>query len=327
MLLTVTVFPSDQASPFAITNFRSNMKQFFNYTLTLLLASLLIAPAADAQQFTKRKQYNSVGVTLTAMNYFGDITPKPSIPSLRFGATRPNLGVTFTHRFTPRISARGGLSYGRITGSDVKAADQNDTDAKFRYNRNMNFRNDIAELSAVAIFDLIPNRNNYIKRPDFVPYIFAGLAGYAGNPKGEVTDDNSQNLSRGSYIALQPLQTEGVSYNRAGIAIPFGIGARYKLNKSFDLGFEIGFRKTFNDYLDDVSTNYVVSKSALNAGAAQYFGWDITGGGTAGLDGTWFETNQSGYQRGKDDEDDWYVQAGFTLNYILAPRVKSPKFR
>lgn len=295
------------------------MKQFFNYTLTLLLASLLAAPAADAQQFTKRKQYNSVGVTLTAMNYFGDITPKPSIPSLRFGATRPNLGVTFTHRFTPRISGRGGLSYGRITGSDAKAADQNDGDAKFRYNRNMNFRNDIAELSAVAIFDLIPNRNNYIKRPDFVPYLFAGLAGYAGNPKGLDNNDN--------YVALQPLKTEGKDYNRAGIAIPFGIGARYKLNKSFDLGFEIGFRKTFNDYLDDVSDKYVANRSDLASPAAQYFGWDITGGAGVGLDGTWNENNQSGYQRGKNNEDDWYVQAGFTLNYILAPRVKSPKFR
>jgi len=303
------------------------MKQFFTYALTPLLALVLVAPAADAQQFTKRKQYNSVGVTLTAMNYFGDITPKPSIPSLRFGATRPNLGVTITHRFTPIISARAGLSYGRITGSDTKAADQNDADAKYRYNRNMNFRNDIAELSVVGIVDLIPNRNTYIKRPDFVPYVFGGVAGYAGNPKGEVTDDNSQGLSKGSFIALQPLKTEGKAYNKAGIAIPFGIGARYKLNKSFDLGFEVGFRKTFNDYLDDVSTNYVASKSALSPGAAQYFGWDITGGGTAGVAGTWGEGEQAGYQRGKSDEDDWYVQAGFTLNYILAPRVKSPKFR
>lgn len=295
------------------------MKQYFSYTLALLLAALLTAPAADAQQFTKRKQYNSVGVTLTAMNYFGDITPKPSIPSLRFGATRPNLGVTLTHRFTPRISARAGLSYGRITGSDAKAADQNDAAAKYRYNRNMNFRNDIAELSAVAIFDLIPNRNNYIKRPDFVPYLFAGLAGYAGNPKGLDNNDN--------YVALQPLRTEGKDYNRGGIAIPFGLGARYKLNKSFDLGFEIGFRKTFNDYLDDVSDKYVASRSQLASPAAQYFGWDITGGAGVGVDGTWIETNQAGYQRGKNDEDDWYVQAGFTLNYILAPRVKSPKFR
>lgn len=290
------------------------MKQFFTYALTLLLAFALAAPAADAQQFTKRKQYNSVGVTLTAMNYFGDITPKPSIPSLRFGATRPNIGVTITHRFTPIISARAGLSYGRITGSDEKAADPNDADGKFRYNRNMNFRNDLAELSVVGIVDLIPNRNTYIKRPDLVPYVFAGVAGYAGNPKGE---DAS-----GNFVALQPLKTEGVDYNKAGIAIPFGLGARYKLNKSFDLGFEVGFRKTFNDYLDDVSTKYI-DQSQLNSSAAKYFG----GGITKNRSGEFTNFDSAGSQRGKSNEDDWYVQAGFTLNYILAPRVKSPKFR
>jgi hypothetical protein len=298
------------------------MKQFFTYALTPLLALGLLAPAANAQQFTKRKQYNSVGVTLTAMNYFGDITPKPSIPSLRFGATRPNLGVTFTHRFTPIISGRVGLSYGRITGSDEKAADPNDAEGKYRYNRNMNFRNDIAELSVVGIVDLIPNRNNYIKRPDFVPYVFGGVAGYAGNPKGEVTENNQFGLSVGSFIALQPLKTEGKSYSKAGIAIPFGAGARYKLNKSFDLGFEIGFRKTFNDYLDDVSTTYT-NYNNLTSQAARYFGSGIT----KSTSGEFLNFNGEGIKRGERDEDDWYVQAGFTLNYILAPRVKSPKFR
>ncbi len=291
------------------------MKQIFTYTLTLLLAMLLAAPEASAQQFSKRKQYNSVGVSLTAMNYFGDITPTPSIPSLRFGATRWNFGATLTHRFTPRISARAGLTYGRITGDDSKAADSNDPDAKFRYNRNMNFRNDLVELSAVGIFDLIPNRNTYIKRPDLVPYVLAGIAGFVGNPKGE--DAN------GNIVALQPLKTEGVAYNRVGIALPFGGGARYKVNKSFDVGFEIIFRKTFSDYLDDVSTNYVAGRGQLGTSAAQYFGWDIT----RNEPNTWNRENQSGYQRGKDDEDDWYVTAGFTVNYILAPRVKSPKFR
>jgi hypothetical protein len=296
------------------------MKQLVTFTFTLLLACLLVAPAADAQQFTKRKQYNSVGVSLNAMNYFGDITPKPSIPSLRFGATRPNIGINVAHRFTPRISARAALAYGRITGDDEKAADPNDNGAKYRYNRNMNFRNDIAELSVVGIFDLIPNRNNYIKRPDFVPYVFAGVAGYVGNPKG--LDKRTD-----TYVALQPLKTEGVAYNKAGIAIPFGIGARYKLNRSFDIGLEVGFRKTFNDYLDDVSTSYVVNREALSSDAAKYFGWDITGGEGKGLAGTWNEDNQSRYQRGKSNEDDWYITTGITLNYILAPRVKSPKFR
>jgi hypothetical protein len=293
------------------------MKQFFTYTLAVVLVLALVATDVSAQQFTKRKQYNSVGVSLNAMNYFGDITPKPSVPSFRAGATRPNLGLSFTHRFAPRISARAALSYGRITGEDEKAADQNDSDAKFRYNRNMNFRNDILELSAVGIFDLIENRNNYLKRPDFVPYLFGGVGVMHHNPKG--LDAN------GNYVALQALKTEGQSsgYSLTQFVIPFGAGARYKINRSFDIGLELGFRKTFTDYLDDVSGNYVADRSVLSSDASKYFGWDIT----RELPGTYTEAQQANQMRGKSNEKDWYTTLGLSLNYIIAPKVKSPKFR
>jgi hypothetical protein len=293
------------------------MKQFFTHTLALLLVLALVATDASAQQFSKRKQYNSVGVSLNAMNYFGDITPKPSIPSFRAGATRPNLGLSYTRRFAPRISVRAALAYGRITGDDAKAADQNDPDAKFRYNRNMNFRNDILELSAVGIFDLIENRNNYLKRPDFVPYLFGGVGVIHHNPKGTDAD--------GNIVKLQPLRTEAQAkaYNLGQIVIPFGAGARYKLNKSFDLGLELGFRKTFTDYLDDVSGNYAPNRAALGSAQAQYFGWDIT----RNFPGTYDRAAQGGEMRGKSNEKDWYTTLGVSVNYILAPKVKSPKFR
>ncbi len=134
----------------------------------------------------------------------------------------------------------------------------------------MNFRNDIVEFAVVGMFDLVENRNNYIKRPDFVPYLFGGVAVMHHNPKGE-------NAS-GNIVNLQPLRTEGQSsgYALTQFVIPFGAGARYKLNKAFDIGLELGFRKTFTDYFDDVSGNYVANRSVLAAGDAQYFGWDIT---------------------------------------------------
>lgn len=296
------------------------MKQFFALTAAPLLALTLLASEADAQQFSKRKQYNSVGVSVNAMNYFGDITPKPSIPSFRAGATRLNVGLSYTRRFAPRISARVSLAYGRITGDDAKAADQNDVDAKFRYNRNMNFRNDILELAAVGVFDLVENRNNYIKRPDFVPYLFGGVGVIHHNPKGTNAD--------GKIVALQPLRTEGQSkgYSLTQFVIPFGAGARYKLNRSFDVGLELGFRKTFTDYLDDVSTNYVSDVSKLNGADAQYFGWYATKG-TALVPGTYDITQQGGEMRGKSNEKDWYTTLGVSVNYILAPKVRNPKFR
>jgi hypothetical protein len=307
------------------------MTKFFTYSTALLagLALLGSTTQADAQQFSKRKQYTSIGVNLNAMNYFGDLNPSTNFASFKLGDTRPNLGISITHRFFPRVSGRFGLAYGRITAEDGDNANRDDNNARYRYTRNMNFRNDIAEASAVMIVDLIENRNNYLKRPDFVPYLFAGVAGFYHNPKGK--DQN------GNYIPLQPLQTEGKDYSKVSFAIPFGAGVRYRINRNLDASFEIGLRKTFTGYLDDVSTRYanLDGKSA----EAQYFGGynagtrGTTPGGitnvSTGVAGGFVYNPNDASQSAKRGQghDDWYTVSGFSLNYILTPRIKNPKFR
>lgn len=291
------------------------MKHIFTYSTALLVGlALLGSSQADAQQFNKRKQYNSVGFNINAMNYFGDLAPNTGFASFRFNSTRPNVGVTLTRRFFPRVSGRLGLSYGRITGDDATAANASDQNARYRYNRNANFQNDIAELSGVVIIDLIQNRNNYLKRPDFVPYVFAGVAAFHHNPKGR--DAN------GNYVPLQPLATEGVNYSRFQVAIPFGGGVRYRINRNFDASLEFGIRKTFTGYLDDVNGNYAANLT----GQAAYFGGtnpatSVTKSNTGDFGGF-----VPGAQRGQN-KTDWYTVTGLSLNYILTPRIKNPKFR
>ena len=293
------------------------MKNIFTYSTAFVLGLALVAtPDAEAQQFSKRKQYNSVGFSLNAMNYFGDITPETNFTSLRLGATRVGAGVSLTRRLFPRVSARLGLSYGRTSGDDSQAADQNGADSRFRYNRNMNFRNDLIEASGVVIVDLIENRNNYLKRPDFVPYVFAGVAGFYSNPQGL---DAS-----GNYVDLQPLKTEGqaTAYGKTQFSIPFGGGIRYRINRNFDASLEIGWRKTFTDYIDDAGGKYA-PVSALASDASAYFGHNIT------RDRTKFPGfDNAGEARGDTgNKTDWYIVTGVTLNYILTPRIKNPKFR
>ena len=87
------------------------MKNIFTCSTAFVLGlALMAAPNADAQQFSKRKQYNSVGFSLNGMNYFGDITPLTNFASARLGATRAGAGVSITRRFYPRISGRFGLT-------------------------------------------------------------------------------------------------------------------------------------------------------------------------------------------------------------------------
>ena len=301
------------------------MKNIFTYSTAIVLGlGLLATPKADAQQFSKRKQYNSVGFSLNAMNYFGDITPYTSFTSLRLGATRVGAGVSITRRFFPRVSGRFGLTYGRISGSDELAASSSDPNARYRYNRNFTFRNDIVEASAVAVFDLIENRNNYLKRPDFVPYVFAGVAVFYNNPQGLV-GANNLGLTEGSYVSLAELKTEGQStaYSSTQFSIPFGGGIRYRINRNFDASLEIGWRKTFTQYLDDVGGKYA-SADKLVTPAQKYFGNAITKSQTGDFASFTDPTSLRGSANGKND---WYITTGVTLNYILTPHIKNPKFR
>lgn len=302
------------------------MTKFFTYSTALLAGLALLGSTqhAEAQQFSKRKQYTSIGVSLNAMNYFGDLNPATNFASFHLGDTRPNLGLNITHRFFPRVSGRFALSYGRITADDNTNANRDDANARYRYTRNMNFRSDIAEASAVVIVDLIENRNNYLKRPDFVPYLFGGVAGFHFSPQGK--DAN------GNYVDLQPLKTEGVDYSKFQFSLPFGAGVRYRINRNLDASFEIGFRKTFTGYLDDVSGNYA-NLSAATA-PAQYFGGynagtnGTTPGGitntSTGVAGGFLPDRNAKRGQGKND---WYTVTGFSLNYILNPKIKNPKFR
>ena len=72
---------------------------------------------------------------------------------------------------------------------------------------------------------------------------------------------------------LQPLHTEGQGfpeypdrkpYKLTQLNIPMGFGVKYFVNDKVNLGLEILHRKTFTDYIDDVSTTYVDDAAFYN---------------------------------------------------------------
>jgi hypothetical protein len=320
------------------------MKNFVSLFILGVILSSLVSTDAEAQRFTKRRRYASIGVNLNAMNYFGDIVPEADFTSLRFKSTRPNIGVEYTYRMLPRFSVRGNLFWGRITGDDRKSASQNEEDNIPRYKRNLNFRNDIKELSATAIFDLYENRGSYTRRPDFTPYAFVGLAVFHHNPKAY--HEGGNDLAAG-YYELQPLGTEGQQsstggypspYHKVQIAIPAGIGFRYKLDRMWDLGFEIGWRKTFFDYIDDVSGKYASKADLLNGGGGKTAAILADKSAQSGFPGVEPDPSGTPYghlpgygtkgdQRGDVTDDDWYIITGLHLTYIMPVRTRGPKFR
>src|SRR5690349_18229854 len=134
--------------------------------------------------FSKEKVYSMAGLSINALNYYGDLAPKPNQFSTDISFTRPAIALSFGHRFGPRYTLTGSLMFGALKGSDNKSADENDPDnGVFRYQRNLSFRNRIQEFSVTASIDLFENQSTYISRVPWTPYLFAGVSVFHQNPQ------------------------------------------------------------------------------------------------------------------------------------------------
>lgn len=307
--------------------------------VTFLLFLFFMQGNLKAQGFNKKNRYTSIGGSINAMNYVGDLDPGPSFLSPGIAFTRENLGVEVIQRMLPRVSLRGSLNWGIVKGDDKHAgyAEKNIN----RTMRNLNFRSQIIEVKFDVIVDLWENRGKFQKRPDYTPYFFGGINYFHMNPKGKTP--------AGNYVALRPLHTEGPNhtYSLNQIAVPVGLGFRYKLSKQLDLAFEMGWRFTFTDYLDDCGSTYAdpslmgdptsLSNIMANRSFEAYTDnpslktqIDNNYPGNAPIqdaNGTTLRGyGRKGDKRG-DKNRDWYIVTGFHLTYILPGKVICPKFR
>lgn len=226
--------------------------------------------------FDKNKRYLSGGFSIDATNYFGDLAPASKLGSTNPSLTRPAFSIFAQFRYTPNLSFRGSFSWARLTADDSESADPYGDNSKYRYVRNLSFRNDIKELSFSAIWDIFGNHGTFLNRVFISPYVFAGVAVFHHNPKGKApaVDKFGQPLEEaGKWVPLRALGTEGQlsehyttqegerlnvkPYSSIQPSIPIGLGIRAKLNKRWDFEFEVGYRYLFTDYIDDVSGMYV----------------------------------------------------------------------
>ena len=140
-------------------------------------------------------------------------------------------------------------------------------------------------------------------------YAFAGIAAYYHNPK---------TYYNGAWTALQPLQTEGVSYKKIGAAIPIGLGLYFTIDKKHRIGFEIDWRTTFTDYLDDVSTVYVDPAKLSSAEAIALANRRDELGNDPDVPNR--DQYTPGSKRGDPSHNDSYMTAGIQYSYIIRGR-------
>lgn len=239
-----------------------------------------------------------IGVFGGLAAYNGDVTDKLFPKKVTNGA----IGLTVNYEVLDQIMVRAGLTYSIVGGADRFS---NDANARLR---NLSFETSIIEFSAVGEYYLL---NLYDRR--YSPYAFAGLAVFKYNPYAY--NGNSQK------IYLKPLSTEGQGlsgypdrkqYSLTQFAIPFGGGIKFAVTENLRVGAEVGLRKLFTDYLDDVSTFYIDPADLLAAKGQlavdmSYRGDEVPGGSLVYPPKT--------DQRGNPKSKDMYYFAGIHLTY------------
>jgi hypothetical protein len=251
---------------------------------TLFLSLMfLLTLGASAQKS------NEIGLFLGGSYYTGELNPGGHLNTF----TRPAAGVVFRHNFNMRLAMAANAFFGSVEGIDARSS-------SFQtQQRNLSFRSRMYELGARFEFNFLEYRIGNDKY-DFTPFMFLGIAAFNMNPRASIGGD---------WVALQPLKTEGQSkgYLRTQVSIPFGAGFRLNLAKRIGLVADWGLRKTFTDYIDDVSTVYA-SPAVLGSPIA-----------IALADRSLNADNVSnvGKQRGNPRAKDWYSFIGLTLTFQL----------
>ena len=237
-----------------------------------------------------------IGVAGGLSNYNGDLLDKLYHNKLTNGF----IGLTVHYELQDQILIRGSYNFARVNGSDIYSEKE-----ELRM-RNLHFESAISEFSIVGEYYLF---NLYERK--FSPYGFVGLGIFHFNPYAYDSAENK--------VYLKPLSTEGQGiypdkkpYSLWQPTIPFGGGVKFAISENLRIGFEIGIRKTFTDYLDDVSTSYPDQNDLLAARGQtavdfSYRSDEVPGGDAA------FPTKAT--QRGGAEQKDMYYFTGINIMF------------
>lgn len=271
-------------------NFFPEMKmrnQFYSLFLAISLSLSFQNSAAQELEY---------GAWMGVANYFGDLNTNASFEYLG-----PAGGLFFRYNLGYRFAFKNGFNYGKV-GFD-------DDLSKYPYQqvRNLSFRSNIFEFSSHVEFNFF-KYDREKKHLAFTPYLLMGISVFYFNPVTEYD---------GATYSLRPFQTEDKGYSRVNFGIPLGGGFKYSFTPYWTIGIEGGYRKTFTDYLDDVSGVYPGTLSNAGDPPLANVLSDRSGEVTDPLIGI------KGKQRGVAERFDDYLFFGIMISYSPI-RMKCP---
>lgn len=244
------------------------MKQYLHASVRKCCALTLIILSANFSSFSQISEstsYWEMGLTVGPSNFLGDLggTQGKGTTFLKdnnFPMTKLAFGAYLGYEYRHLIGLRLAVNFGRLEGDDAIIKGKGGLE-EARKIRNSNFRSKLTE--AMLLVEVYPTifleddpDDTWLK---FRPYAMIGAGVFKFNPQGQVPGTDR-------WVDLQPLSTEGQGfaeypdrkpYKLTQFNVPMGFGAKYFLTENFHVGLEVLHRKTFTDYIDDVSTNYI----------------------------------------------------------------------
>lgn len=254
------------------------MKKKVFFTSVLLLFLLMA-----------KSQILEPGLFAGATYYLGDINP-----GKHFDQSILSTGAILRYYQNDRWVFRANLLLGKVQGADTI---QNVVE-----NRELAFTSKIIEISGVVEFNFFPFDQYVLSSFRYSPYIFVGIGVFFFQPKyGEY---NLRDYGTEGQLD-QSIFPERSPYALSGLSIPFGIGIKYRITDKVVVSLEWGMRKTFTDYIDDISKTYYLNPATFTGDPVDLELSDPT------------QTHLPYTERGNPATNDWYNFYGITLTYKI----------
>lgn len=235
-----------------------------------LLAFLFISVSYKGQR-------HEIGVQMGMSNLIGDIgrtnyvLQKPVLSNIADYGIPFYLGALYRMNFNPYQTVRLNVGYSHIQFIDAVAKET------YRRNRRLWGTNSIIEADLIFEYNFFPVNDE--QKGLLSPYIFGGIGGLIANTtKVNFVNDFKRD---GGGNALAPTNDQDfettetyVSGKQLAVAIPFGVGLKYKFNYNWALFGEFMFRPTFSDsidysVIDDKSVKQTYNKDIVVAGTTK----------------------------------------------------------
>jgi len=247
---------------------KPNLHKLVGKSLVVPLFCLFLHSSSRAQAllFGEKVKWE-VGFNFGPSFFMGDLGGNSgkgtnNLKDINFEFTKFMKGAFVTMYPKNWIGIRLAGDYTYLEGDDA-IINTTGIDELWRKQRNLDFKTTILEgYLAIELFPTMLFSRNSEYEPRLRPYVMGGVGVFHFNPQGSLTDAAGNK----TWYYLHPLRLEGQGmpeypaskpYKLTQMNIPFGGGLKFFMSDRINVSLEFLYRKTFTDYIDDVSQRYI----------------------------------------------------------------------